>query len=260
MPGSPKPKSTPKTWTPIPDPPDRFSSGIADLDRLLGGGFPRGSMALFQLDDSIGVPERELVLTPIFLNFLAHSNGMIAVLPARESPHNFRAHLTRWIGRRLFDTRVRVVDYVGEDTDAPYVVTLEGLRGGAEPAKRKAVARKDMEKMVVAESAVRGAWKRPFIELISFEIAEIVAGPEVAARMFLHGIKRSRSVGNLCLGLLRTGLACTDAVRGMADLRFSLHRDEIGLILKGDSPAFPNHLVVADPVRGEPYVRLLPDA
>src|SRR5580658_6398328 len=85
-------------WTAIPDAAELFSSGIPDLDRLLGGGFRRGSMALFRCDETIGPAERELLLTPLFLNFLRHSNGVLAVLPTRESPRSFRAHLTRWVG------------------------------------------------------------------------------------------------------------------------------------------------------------------
>jgi hypothetical protein len=112
--------------------------------------------------------------------------------------------------------------------------------------------------MVQAEHALQGARSKPFVELVAFEIIETIAGPEVAARMFLFGIKRTRSVGNLAVGILRPGLACTDAVRGMADVEFLLHRGELGLTLSGDRPSFPAHVVISDPQRGEPCVALLP--
>ena len=246
-------------WNPIPDSDDRFSTGIMDFDRLLGGGFRRGSMALFHFDGTTGPVDRELLLTPTLLNFLRQSNGIIAVLPSRESPHEFRSRLTRWVSRRLFDTRVRVVDYIGEDPEAPYVVDLRGTgvpKGSAKSKKTDRAAH--MEKMAKAETAARGARSRMFVELIAFEIMDMIVGSETASRMFLHGIKRTRAVGNLCLGILRPGVGCSDAVRGMADVEVTLHRGELGLELRGVRPAFPAHLVVPDPKQGDPHVAFLP--
>lgn len=235
-------------WIPIADPEGRFSTGTADLDRRLGGGFARGSVALFHTDETVTPEDRDLVFFPTILNFLYQSRGMIAVLPARDSPHGFRARLTRYATRRRFDTRVRIVDYVGEDDDAPYVVSLRPLRAG----------KPNMEKMEAAEKAAQGDRKRCFLEMNAFEVIEMLVGPEDAAKMFFHGIKRARMVGNLVLGILRPGLGCADAVRGMADVELALHRDGDGLHVRGLRPAFPDHLVLADPERGLPHVRLAP--
>ncbi|HTT25421.1 MAG TPA: gas vesicle protein GvpD basic region 2 domain-containing protein [Thermoplasmata archaeon] len=246
-------------WSAIPDPEGQFSTGITDFDRLLGGGLARGSMALFACDASVGPAERELLLTPLILNFLHHSNGVMAVLPARESPQGFRSHVVQWVGRRRFDTRVRVIDYVGEGSEAPYVVHLRAMTPGkGDPKRAEQLRAKDMQQMAAAESAVRGARARPFIELVAFEILETIAGPELAPRMLLHGIKRTRAVGNLGLGILRPGLTCADAVRSLADVEFSVTRNEIGLVLKGVRPATSAHLVLPDPQRGAPYVALVP--
>ena len=259
MPGKGASTTASDGWTIVPDTPERFSSGIPHLDRLLGGGFPRGSMALLSLDHSVEPGDRELLLTPTILNFLYQSNGIIAVLPSRESPHRFRSHLTQWVSRKRFDTRVRVIDYVGEDSEAPYVVSLQ-VKSTTERSRqelkserdrsereRRAKRNQDIEKMGKAEAAARGARSRMFLELMAFEIMEMTVGPQVASRMFLHGIKRTRMVGNLCLGLLRPGLGCADAVRGMADLELAVTRTSQGLLLRGIRPAFPDQLVLVDP-------------
>jgi GvpD gas vesicle protein len=246
-------------WSPIPDPADRFSSGIRDLDRLLGGGFARGSMALFHTDATTEIADHELLFTPLLLNFLHQSNGIMAVLPARQSPRQFRARLLPWVGRRRFDGRVRVIDYVGEDRDAPYVVNLQPKLGVERTSKAGIAHRqKSIEMMRAAELAVRGARSRMFVELVAFEIMEMLMGPQDAARMFFHGIKTTRTRGNLCLGILRPGLGCADAVRGMADVELALHHDELGLTVRGIRPTFPSHLAVVDLARGAPHVAFLP--
>jgi hypothetical protein len=260
MPRASRSEPTTTTWTPTPDPDEKFSSGTPDLDRLLGGGFPRGCVVLIEMDPSLDPSDWKSLLTPTFLNFLYQSRGVMTVLPARESPHAFRADLSRWVSRRRFDSRVRIIDYVGEDDEAPYVVGLKstGGHGYSSPAAKKAKMEKDMARMQAAEVAVRGARAHPFIETVAVEIMEMVVGAEKASRMFLHGFKRTRMVGNLGFALLRPGLGCADAVRGMADLELALHRTELGLTVRGVRPAFTGHLVITDARQGPPHLSFIP--
>ena len=240
-------------WKPVDDADGRYSTGIPDLDRLTGGGLSRGSLALFSFDDTVGLDDLDLLLFPTYLNFLYHSRGMIAVLPSRDSPHGFRSRLTKFATRRRFDARVRVVDYVGEDEGLSYVVNLTHLKGTTE-AQRKAM----MAKMVGAERAAQGGRERSFIELNAFETLDTLMGTETALRMFFHGIKRARSVQNLVIGLLGPGLGCAAGVRRMADAEFALHREEVGLIVRGVRPSFPSFVVTEDRVAGLPHVAFVP--
>ena len=78
----------PKTglWKSLPDPEGRYSPGILDFDRLLDGGFPNGSFALFTTDETVGTHDLDLLLFPILLNTLYHSRGIMTILPSRDSP------------------------------------------------------------------------------------------------------------------------------------------------------------------------------
>jgi gas vesicle operon resressor len=255
------PNAADDSWSPTPDTADRFSSGIPQFDRLMGGGFPRGGLALFEVDHSVGPADRSLLLTPTLLNFLYQSRGVLAVLSSRESPNGFRTDLTRWVSRRRFDTRVRVVVYAGgEDAETPYVVDLsKSLRAMKAPRAAQNKNRDEsMKKMQVAEVAVKGARKKPFLEMVSFEIADVLFGAEIAGRMFFHGVKRARMVGNLVVGILRPGVGCAEAVRGMADVTLGLQRTELGVTVRGIQPTFPPHLVVVDSKLGAPHVVFLP--
>lgn len=244
-----------RPWKPVPDSETRFSSGSPDLDRLLGGGFQRGSFVLLRTDASAGTEELHRVLTPLWLNFLRQSHGILAVLPARESPHRFREALLRHVSRRLFDSRVRIVDYVGEDDEASYVVSLKGLTSTQLPEERRKEA---IERITRAERIVRGAGPKPFLEVTSLEILEAIAGVETATRMYLHGMKRTRSVGNLGIAIARPGLACFDAVRAMVDYELALRVEPVGLILSGTRPSFTDRLVVPDRLDGPPHIVLVP--
>ncbi len=245
-------------WKPIPDTEERFSTGTADFDRLVSGGFPRGGTALFTIDETVGLEDLDLILSPTYLNFLYQSRGIMAALPSRDSPHRFRARLIRYVSRRRFDSRVRIVDYAGEDEGLSYVVNIRGPhlspKGGPdEKTRERAIAQ-----MVTAERAVRGSRGKPFLELTNFELFDVLLGTQTALRMYFHGIKRTRTLGNLGIGILATGLGVEAGVRRMADMEFDLHRDEVGLIIRGVRPSFRGHVVAPDPTLPAPHVAFVP--
>ena len=254
-----KSRDSPKAWKILPDPEGRFSSGSPAFDRLLGGGFKRGSLALFEMDESVGLEDLDLLLYPTYLNMLYQSRGMVAVLPSRDSPHDFRSRLTRYVTRRRFDSRVRIFDYVGEDRELSYVVSLHDpetdvLNPPKDPARRK----RAIAKAVAAEKAAQGGRKKPFIELVAFEVFDTLMGSENALKVLYHGIKRTRQLGNLGIGLLGPGVGCAPGLRRMADTEFRLRRDDVGLVVRGVRPAFSGHLVSADLSAGLPHVAFAP--
>lgn len=245
-------------WVALPDAEGQFSSGIADLDRLLGGGFRGGSFVVFGVDETVELEDLDAVLFPAILNGLYHSRGMLAVLPARDSPGSFRDRLTRFVTRRRFDARVRIIEYTGEAAGAPYVVHLRvpGSSHGPERAARDTA--REVRKMVDAERVIQGERKKPYLELSAFEIPDMEVGPEVTARMVLHGVKRSKEIGNLVIGLLGPGVGASEAIRRIADSELQLHHDEVGLTVRGIRPTFPAHVVAPDELQGPPHAVLIP--
>lgn len=254
-------KSRTKTdgWSPLPDPAGRFSSGIPDFDRLLSGGFRRGSEALFMVDETIGLEDLDLLLFPTFLNFLYQSRGMLAILPSNDSPHGFRSRLTQFVTRRRFDTRVRVMDYIGEDQGLSYVVTLgDPNRDLIDPKPNLREKKKAIAKVVAAEKAAQGGRGKPIIEFTAFEVFDTLLGSEKALKMFFYGIKRVRGVGNLGIGISGPGLGCAAGVRRLSDSEFALHRDDVGLMIRGVRPRFPTCVVTEDRQAGPPHVAFVP--
>ena len=246
-------------WKPLPDPEGRFSSGIPDFDRLLGGGFRRGSAALFSVDETVDLEDLDLILFPTVLNFLYHSRGMVAMLPSNDSPHGYRSRLTQFVTRRRFDTRVRVVDYIGEDEGLSYVVSLYDPKRDLFDEKPNPKLRdRATAKMVAAEKDVQGGRRKPFIELTAFEVFDTLIGSQKALKAFYYGIKRIRVIGNLGLGISGPGLGCAAGVRRLSDYEFALHHDEVGLVIRGVRPRFPSCVVTTDPTAGRPHVTFIP--
>ncbi|HYB79371.1 MAG TPA: gas vesicle protein GvpD basic region 2 domain-containing protein [Thermoplasmata archaeon] len=246
-------------WKPVPDPPDRFSSGIPDFDRLLAGGYKRGSVALFETDETVGLEDLDLLLFPTYLNALYQSRGMVGVLPSRDTPHDFRARLTRFLTRRRFDSRVRLFDYVGEDQGLSYVVTIgDPDDDPLHPRRDPKVKKQALAKAVAAERAAQGGRGRPFVELVAFEVFDTLMGTENALKVLYRGIKRTRNLGNLGIGILGPGLGCAAGIRRMVDTQFVLHRDEVGLLIRGVRPLLRSHVIIPDPSTGPPHAAFVP--
>lgn len=259
MRGPAKETRSPARWKPIPDPEGRFSSGIADFDRLLGGGFKRGSIALFETDETVGLEDLDLLLFPTYFNALYQSRGILAILPARDSPHDFRSRMIRFVTRRRFDSRVRIFDYAGEDEGLSYVVNLrEPTSDPLQPSKDPKVKKRAIGKAVAAERAAQGGRRKPFIEVVAFEVFDTLMGSENALKVLFQGIKRTRQLGNLGIGFLGPGVGCAAGVRRMADTAFALHREDVGLIIRGVRPAFSDHVVSCDLRSGPPHVAFIP--
>jgi KaiC/GvpD/RAD55 family RecA-like ATPase len=237
----------PTIWRPEPDPERFYSTGIPDFDRLLGGGFRRGSYNAFEIDVNVGIDDYYMLFTPTFLNFLCQSRGIVAVLAAGESYEKLRDTLVRHTPPNVFDQRVRIVDYTASETEESYIVPM------AHYGRDEAV-----QAMVVAEKAARGPQQRPFLEYTSFDTLESLMGDQVAIRMYFHGVRRTKLVGNLGLGLLKPGLLVSSEILNMMDTYFRIVNIDNAPCIYGIRPRTTIYSISTDPEAGAPHAKLTP--
>jgi len=234
-------------WKPIVDPDRFYSTGIPDFDTLLGGGFRRGSFNAFEVDVNVGIDDYYMLFTPTFLNFLSQGRGIIAVLAAGESPDKLRETLVRHIPANQFDTRVRIPDYAANETEEPYILPM--ARFGRDEALRA---------MVTAEKAVGGPDRKPFIEYTAFDTFESLMGDQVAIRMYFHGVRRTKLVGNLGIGLLKPGLLVSSEILNMMDTYFRIINIDNAPCIYGIRPRTTIYAISVDSSKGAPHAVLTP--
>ncbi len=234
-------------WKPFPDPDRYYSTGIPDFDRLLGGGFRRGSFNAFEVDVNVGIDDYYMLFTPTFLNFLAQGRGIMAVRAAGESPEKLRETLVRHVPTNQFDTRVRIPDYTANETEDPYILPM--ARFGRDEAMRA---------MVTAEKAVAGPDRKPFIEYTAFDTFESLMGDQVAIRMYFQGVSRTKHVGNLGIGLLKPGLLVSSEILNMMDTYFRIINIDNAPCIYGIRPRTTIYAISPDPEKGAPHAILTP--
>ncbi|HEV8050359.1 MAG TPA: gas vesicle protein GvpD P-loop domain-containing protein [Thermoplasmata archaeon] len=243
---TPGPQSSP-VWHPVADPDKHYSTGIPDFDQLLGGGFKRGSFNAFEVDVNVGIDDYYMLFTPTFLNFLTQSRGIIAVLAAGESHEKLRETLVRHTPPNVFDTRVRIADYTANETEESYIVPM--ARYGRDEAMRA---------MVTAEKAARGPEQKPFLEYTAFDTLESLMGDQVAIRMYFHGVRRTKLVGNLGIGLLKPGLLVSSEILNMMDTYFRIINIDNAPCIYGIRPRTTIYAISPDPEKGAPHAKLTP--
>jgi KaiC/GvpD/RAD55 family RecA-like ATPase len=234
-------------WKPLTDPERYYSTGIPDFDKLLGGGFRRGSVNAFEVDVNVGIDDYYMLFTPTFLNFLAQGRGIIAVLAAGESPEKLRETLVRHVPPNQFDTRVRIPDYTANETEDPYILPM--ARFGRDEAMRA---------MVTAEKAVAGPDRKPFIEYTAFDTFESLMGDQVAIRMYFQGLSRTKHVGNLGIGLLKPGLLVSSEILNMVDTYFRIINIDNAPCIYGIRPRTMIYSIGQDPEKGGPHATMTP--
>ncbi|MCI4368012.1 MAG: hypothetical protein L3K09_00395 [Thermoplasmata archaeon] len=234
-------------WKASADPERYYSTGIADFDALLGGGFRRGSFNAFEVDVNVGIDDYYMLFTPTFLNFLSQSRGIIAVLAAGESHEKLRETLTRHTSPNVFDTRVRIADYTANETEESYIVPM--ARFGRDEALRA---------MTTAEKAARGPEQKPFLEYTAFDTLESLMGDQVAIRMYFHGVQRTKLVGNLGIGLLKPGLLVSSEILNMMDTYFRIINIDNAPCIYGIRPRTTIYSISTDTEAGSPHAKLTP--
>ena len=205
-----------------------YSTGIRDLDRLLGGGSRFGSVVLIEGGPNSAAEDFLLVSLPTLLNFLSLERGAIVTPPLEMPVSRVREVALRYLSSDLFDTRVRVTDYSTARTDEPWRVPMA-----------KSGRTEMLRTMVGAEKAVRGPNHLPFLEVQGLDRLESMYGSERTVLMLASGIPRTKSSGNLGVLWVGSDSSAAAPAAGTADVHLAISRRSDGIELSGIRPAFP---------------------
>ncbi|HEQ78648.1 MAG TPA: hypothetical protein ENN76_00110, partial [Euryarchaeota archaeon] len=118
------PELVAKPWTVIPNTETHYSTGVQDLDDLLGGGFKKGSYNAIEVEENVTTEEYDAVIRPILLNFLSHDLGIFAVLTGGNHAEGLRDDLIPYLPEDIFERKVRIGDHLLEMSDKKYIMAL----------------------------------------------------------------------------------------------------------------------------------------
>ncbi|MEM2841229.1 MAG: ATPase domain-containing protein [Candidatus Bathyarchaeia archaeon] len=122
-----KPVEQPRRFKPIPDPQGMFSTGSSDLDIMLGGGVPRGSSIMLEIDEKTPTIAYHTVVAPMAVNFAAQCRG-VYLLPSSGVNYDMLRKLgfSYGLSEEEFQEYVSISSFQRIGRDMPNILRLEG--------------------------------------------------------------------------------------------------------------------------------------
>lgn len=193
----PKIPARPKRWKPLSDTEARFSSGSEDLDRLLGGGFRKGTTVLLEVGDTVPDEALEQFVMQVGANFLAQQRAMLMVPPGGMDIDSIAQRGIRDVGEENFNPAVRLIEKGGGPVprDKPYIVSLKFES-----------PRQDFNDWLYIYKALRQKTGQPVLEVVGIDTQEARYGEEAYKELLSVSSELTRKEGNLTIRITRPGL------------------------------------------------------
>ncbi len=236
----------PQKWNPIPDTERHFSTGIEDLDRILKGGFRKGSLALFEEQSDVARTAEGYVWRCCLFNFLAQERGVIMVAGEGTSPQKLKELSVPYVGEETWNQRMRIGVYGIKESSEPYIVPVKGSS-----EERYATWEK-----VVSELKERTG--QPIQDYTALDTLEFRSGVENTIQRMGVGVRDLKSSGDLQIALIKPGLKVSKQMINLAETYFRFQSIFGTPVLYGVRPETGFYVIELDGSKGYPKVKLIP--
>jgi len=239
---------TPKGhWIKTEDTETHFSSGLQDLDIILGGGYKRGSYNILDVDDNITSSEYFLMLRPTLLNFLHHDQGVVMVPPAGEHPESIRQDLLEFMDPDTLSSKLFFLDYFSTTSDRPYIVPMGST-------KKEGLQQKGLEII----QSLRGKEGKPYLDFVGLDTMEYLIGESLTLRHLLTGVSKTKVTKTLGIGVVKPGLKIGQGIRNMSDVYLRVVKINSIPCFYGIKPETGIFAIMPDPEIGYPNLKIEP--
>jgi len=245
-----KPVDKPQRFKPQLDTAQYFSSGSPDLDMMLGGGYPKGSTVLLEVEEHVSTLQYHLLGVPTSWNFVTHGRGVI-VIPSAGVDVNLvikkgeEGGLTRDEITNLL--RVCVKSDYGIKLK-PYLVSFKGED-----------VSEDYKRYLEVEKELMERTGQPILRVTGADMLINAYGLKEAISVWSFDASRIRETGGLGILILKPGYPrLAKILASIADVHLKITR-QLGIpIVYGIKPRTGFHAVEMDVSNGYVMPKLTP--
>jgi len=233
----------PSRFGPRPDADECFSTGSQDLDRMLGGGYQKGSTALIEIvDPYISILQYHVLIYPTIWNFLAQGRGAL-IFPSAGIDYSLILRRVKEVCLEENEInnllRIFIKDYAGIRS-APYIVACRGDS-----------FLEDYAKYVEIERELRERTGRPILHFVGADMLIDTYGLREALSAIRNHAARVRERGDLYMILLKPGHPRISEVLGaLAESHIKITRKYGCVIIYGVKPRTPLYALEMDVSKG----------
>ena len=241
-----KPISHPRTWVPLADTEHHFSTGCSDLDRILKGGFRKGSLNLFEEQLDVSRSAEGYIWRCCLFNFIMKKRGVVLVAGEGVSPKKIKELSVPYVGEDLWDSHVRIGVYGIESSEESYVV----------PVKGNSDERYATWKKVVTE--LKETTGQPVQDYTALDTLEFRSGIENTIKIMGDAVRELKNSGDLQIALAKPGLEVSRQIINLAETYLRFHSFFGTAIMYGVHPETGFYVIEVDGSQGFPRVVLVP--
>lgn len=215
----------------VPHGKDYYSSGIQDLDNMLGVMFKCGSYNLLEVETDVTLPPEHLLRVTI--SNALNQGTCVVILPHQglSAPTVWKS-LEPLVYEDALKDNLKVVDFkvVGEAVEItePYVILFEGRS-----------LRKDMVNLWDTISELRNKSGKPVLTVVGFDTLEYVYGLNEILKVLGEDLAKTRKLGDVRLNIVRPECAIAAHLRSLANTHMVVRERYGAVFLQGKKPKTP---------------------
>ena len=251
-PFKPKHVKASKRFQPIPDPPDRYSTGSRDLDEALGGGVSRGSSMLLEVDEKASTLEYHLFVAPMAVNFVLQKRGVVLVPSSGVDPMTLLNTYIRLYGGTDDEAKRYARVIVGRGftshTEWPNVIVAKGENW-----------REDLDIVVKTSGELEAETSQPNLSIVGTDTVITLYGEERCEEILNLAATEARRLRSALIAIVKAGRReLATRLSPIADIYLRLVREHGCLLLYGIKPRTGLYAVEMDVSKGYPLPKLTP--
>jgi KaiC/GvpD/RAD55 family RecA-like ATPase len=225
----------------------KYSSGSADLDHFLDGGYRKGSTILLELDHRIGPTWHVPFIVSAEMNFLSNGFSMFILPSGNRPPQTIKENLLPYFSEDFLKTSLRIAQYdLGGFTDPCFVQLEKGS-----PDKHAAAVMKQIE-------IIKGESKRPCIFFIGMDSVQSANAREMIDPLGFGLTETVRRTQDLAIVTLKQGSALGLELNNRCDLHLKLEEFDRTLTIHSVKPPSELYHMEYDYSPGYGMVKLRP--
>jgi KaiC/GvpD/RAD55 family RecA-like ATPase len=249
-----KRKTVEKTrkWKLVPDSKDYFSTGSEDLDKVLGGGYPRGSYVVLEADANVPISAIGDVTYCVIRNFLSQNRGVTCFPIGGSSSRVIESHIAPYIERNRLGKYLRIYEIANgtKGQAKPYVV----------PLSAEADVDADYKLWIETQDELRERTGQQILKSYGLDSLEsrYIEEPEKFFKAVNDDIINCIALGGLVLSVASSGLTITRRAVNMAAVHLKMVMEYGSIIIYGVKPETILNVLETDVSMDYPQIRLTP--
>ena len=229
----------PETQTPFTPPEETptklISTGMADLDSMIGGGLRRGSLILMELGRGVPIASTASVEASMISSFALSGRGVIWIPTKKTSAQDAREEIVGFLSSDQFDKHVRILEpHAATDATREYTMSLEGEDISV-----------DMKWQNI-QYALKET-EQPYLTVAGFDTLESIYGGNVLDGMMDY-LSALVNAGGIFLAIATPSAKSLNKLIDLAHTHISMDKISGVTIISGEEPfTYPYALTPPDP-------------